>query len=134
MSVRFRRLGDGEPKYQTAPGDRPRLFNTPDLLQRSADIVITEGEIDCITAHLCGLKAVGVPGAQSWLPHFREPFLGYRTAFILADGDEAGTKFAETVAKTLPNAKVIPMPDGQDVNSFVVDKGPKALLERIKRK
>ncbi len=134
VSIRFRRLhGDG-PKYMTQAGDRPRMYNTLALLQRSADVAITEGEIDCITAQLCGINTVGIPGAQAWLPHFREPFLGYRTVYILADGDDPGMQFANTVAKTLPNAKVIPMPSGTDVNSIVVDRGPQALMERIKRK
>jgi DNA primase len=94
-------------------------------------VAITEGEIDAITAQVCGLPAVGVPGAQAWLPHFREPFLGYRDVFVLADGDEAGLRFANTVAGTLPNAKVIPMPPGQDVNSLVLSEGKQALLERM---
>jgi hypothetical protein len=109
-SIRFRCMADhehtGHGKYMTAPGDRPRLFNTVALLKPAPAVAITEGEIDAITAQVCGLPAVGVPGAQAWLPHFREPFLGYRDVFVLADGDEAGLRFANTVAGTLPNAKV----------------------------
>lgn len=116
----------------TVAGDRPRLFNTRALLRPSAEVAITEGELDAITAQaLCGINTVGVPGAQAWQPHFREPFLGYREVFILADGDEAGMLFANTVAKTLPNAKVIPSPPGEDVNSLVVKYGREALIERI---
>jgi DNA primase len=136
VSIRFRCIEDhdhkGHGKYMTLPGDRPRLFNTLALLKQSPTIAITEGEIDAITAQVCGIPAVGVPGATSWQPHFREPFLGYREVFVLADGDEAGSKFANTVARTLPNAKVIPCPPGQDVNSLVLGSGPDALLERIK--
>jgi hypothetical protein len=136
VSVRFRCIQDhdhkGHGKYMTAPGDRPRLFNTLALLKDSPKIAITEGEIDAITAHVSGLPAVGVPGAQAWQPHFREPFLGYRNVFVLADGDDAGMVFANTVAASLPNAKIIPMPPGEDVNSLVAAKGKDALLERIK--
>lgn len=135
VSVRFRCLVDhehrGHGKYMTQAGDRPRLYNTVALLQNSQTIAITEGEIDAITAQLCGVPTVGVPGAQSWQKHFREPFLGYREVFVLADGDEAGLKFAETVAESLPNAKVIPMPPGEDVNSLVISQGKQALLDRI---
>lgn len=135
VSIRFRCIEEhdhkGHGKYMTASGDRPRLYNTLALLRDSAKIAITEGEFDAITAQVCGLPAVGVPGAQAWQPHFREPFLGYRDVYILADGDEAGMGFANTVASTLPNAKIIPMPPGEDVNSLVVLKGKEALMERL---
>jgi len=135
VSIRFRCIADhdhkGHGKYMTLAGDRPRLYNTLALLKKSPVIAITEGEIDAVTAQVCGIPTVGVPGATSWQPHFAEPFLGYREVFILADGDEAGMQFANTVAKTLPNSKVIPCPPGEDVNSLVLSKGKQALLERI---
>jgi DNA primase len=132
VSIRFRRITPGSGgKYLTVAGDRPRLYNTLALLQKSPVIAITEGEIDAITAQVCGIPAVGVPGAQAWRSYFREPFLGYRTVYVLADGDEPGMQFAETVAKTLPNARVVPMPTGSDVNDLVITRGKQALLERI---
>lgn len=115
----------------TVAGDKPRLYNTHALTRYSRDMAITEGELDAITAELCGVPTVGVPGAQMWKSHFRELFLGYRNVNILSDGDEAGMDFARQVAKTLPNARIIPMPDGEDVNSLVVTRGKAALLERI---
>lgn len=137
VSIRFRCIEDHNckvlkhGKYMTLAGDRPRLFNTFALLKQSPVIAITEGEIDAITADICGIPAVGVPGAQSWQEYFKEPFFGYRDVFVFADGDEPGMEFATTVAKTLPNAKIIPMPEGEDVNSLVINQGRKALMERI---
>lgn len=130
-SLRFRRLDGGKPKYMTVAGDKPRLYNTVALTEYSRDMAIAEGEIDAITAELAGIPTVGVPGSQTWKPFMRELFLGYRIVNILADGDEAGMDFAHQVAKTLPNARIIPMPDGEDVNSVVVKQGKHALLERI---
>ncbi|QFG08640.1 DNA primase [Mycobacterium phage Vanisoa] len=130
-SIRFRRLDDGKPKYMTVANDKPRLYNTNTLTNYSKDMAITEGEIDAITAELAGIPTVGVPGSQNWKPHFRELFLGYRYVNILADGDDAGMDFARQVAKTLPNSRIIPMPDGEDVNSLVTTQGKDALLERI---
>lgn len=132
VSIRYRRLDDGKPKYLTSAGDRPRLYNTLALIRQSPYVAITEGEIDAMTAQACGVPTVGVPGATSWKPYFREPFLGYRDVFILSDGDEAGLQFANTVAGTLPNAKVVASPPGEDVNSLVMKQGKAALLERIK--
>ncbi|AWY03879.1 DNA primase [Gordonia phage Nedarya] len=130
-SIRFRKLDGSEPKYLTMPGDKPRIYNTVAMTQYSKDISICEGEIDTITAELAGVPAVGIPGAAMWKPFFRELFLGYRNVNILADGDEAGMAFASTVAKSLPNARIIPMPEGEDVNSLVYHQGEYALLERI---
>ena len=42
-------------------------------------------------------------------------------------------QFANTVAASLPNGKIIPMPPGEDVNSFVQKNNPTALLERTRR-
>jgi hypothetical protein len=130
-AIRFRKLDGSSPKYMTVPGDKARLYNTHSLTRYSKDIAITEGEIDAVTAELAGVPAVGVPGAQMWKPYFRELFMGYRNVNILADGDEAGLDFAKQVAKTLPNARIIPMPGGEDVNSLVLRGGKQALLERI---
>ena len=116
----------------TVAGERARLFNTTALLQQSDTIAITEGEIDAISAEACGIPAVGVPGVEAWQPHFVEPFLGYREVYILADGDEAGLRFGNGVAHSLNNAKLIPMPQGEDVNSVFVAGGRDALTERIK--
>jgi hypothetical protein len=136
VSLRFRCIEDhahqGHGKYNTQPGDRPRLYNTRSLIQAHDTIAICEGEFDTITALAVGVEAVGVPGATSWQPHFRDPFLGYETVYVLADGDEAGYRFARTIAETLPNAKIIPCPPGEDVNSLVVNHGKQALLERLK--
>lgn len=130
-SIRFRRIDGGSPKYWTVEGDKPRLYNTIALTRYSRDMAITEGEIDAITAELAGIPTVGVPGSQTWKPFMRELFLGYRIVNILSDGDDAGMDFAKQVAKTLPNARIIPMPDGEDVNSVVTKQGAHALLDRI---
>lgn len=132
VSIRFRRLVGGGAKYLSVAGDQPWLYNTYALVRHSPVVAITEGEIDAITASLCGIPAVGVPGAQMWKPHFREMFAGYRDVYILADGDDPGLAFANAVAGTMFNSKVIPMPPGEDVNSLVIGEGKQALLERMK--
>ncbi|QKY78851.1 DNA primase [Mycobacterium phage KingCyrus] len=130
-AIRYRKLDGSTPKYLSMPGEKDRLYNTVALTRYSKDMAICEGELDTITAELCGIPTVGLSGAQKWKPHFRELFLGYRNVNILADGDDAGMEFAKSVAKTLPNARIIPMPDGEDVNSLVTKQGKDALLERI---
>lgn len=134
VSLRFRCLEDhehnGHGKYNTVTGDRPRLFNTLALIEPHDRVAITEGEVDAMTSTANGLPAVGLPGSTTWQEHFREPFLGYETVFVLADGDDPGRSFARTITKDLPNAKAILMPDGYDVNKLVCQYGREALLER----
>jgi DNA primase len=136
ISIRFRCIKHhehaGHGKYMTVAGDSPHLFNTQALMKPSPVVAVTEGELDAVTAQLCGVPAVGVPGAHAWQPHFRELFLGYKDVFVVTDGDSAGGQFGAAIAGQLPNAKVIPMPPGEDVNSLVVTQGPQAFTERLK--
>lgn len=137
VSLRFRCIDPecehkGHGKYMTVAGDRPRLYNTKALLEPSPVVCVTEGEFDAVTADLCGLPAIGVPGAESWQKHFKEPLLGYETVYVLADGDRPGMRFATAVAGQLANAKILPMPPGEDVNSLVLSQGKQALLDRIR--
>lgn len=135
VSIRFRCFNDhehhGHGKYNTEPGDKGRLFNTVALTEPIDRIAVTEGELDAITATMCGIDAVGVPGATQWQKHFREPFLGYETVWVLTDGDDPGMRFARIVAETLPNARIVPMPEGEDVNSLYRKEGINSLRERI---
>ena len=136
VAIRFRCVEDhvcqGHPKYLSAPGDRPRLYNTQALLQPCDKVGIAEGELDAVTATACGIPTVGVAGSGMWKPWFVPPFEGYREVLIFADGDEAGTKFADDVASTLPNARVIQSPDGYDVNSLVNERGRQYFIERLR--
>ncbi|GAA5081412.1 MULTISPECIES: toprim domain-containing protein [Nocardia] len=136
VSIRFRCIAEdcehsGHGKYMTLAGDRPRLYNTADLLVPSRFVVLAEGELDAIAAHRIGLPTTGFPGSNAWQPWFRDALLGYETALIPADGDKAGRKFAAATAKHLPNAKVIYLPEGEDVNSLILAEGPEAFKERL---
>jgi DNA primase len=138
VSMRFRCITEGcdhpnHGKYMSAPGDSPRLYNTIAFLDNEDVIAICEGEIDTITATIAGIPAVGVAGVETWKPHFREPFLGYERVLILADGDDPGMRFANNVAKSLPNSTIVPCKPGEDVNSEYTKFGLESLMERINR-
>jgi hypothetical protein len=157
-TIRFRCIEEGcdheghlGGKYVSMPGieGKPHLFNTRALQLDTPTIAITEGEIDAITAEICGVPAVGVAGVQSWLPHFADPFFGYETVFILADNDEKkyhnncprcknkcrghnpGMEFAFRLKENLPNSKIMPAAKGHDVNSMYLEMGQQAILERV---
>lgn len=136
VSMRFRCIEDhehqGHGKYNTVPGDTGRLFNTIDIVENDQTIAICEGEMDAVAAHVAGIGAVGIPGAQIWKPYFTEPFIGFETVWVLADGDPAGRSFGDTVAKKVSSARVVSFPEGHDVNSFIVTYGAEALKEKLK--
>ena len=136
VSIRFRCIEEhthqGHGKYNTVPGDTGRLFNTIDIVDNDQTIAICEGEMDAIAAHVAGIPAVGIPGAQMWKPFWSEPFIGFESVWVLADGDAAGRSFGDTVAKKVSTARVVPFPEGQDVNSFICKYGAEALKEKLK--
>lgn len=125
VDVTRRSLNGGEPKYL-------RTANVP-FMVRSAnadEVVLCEGEIDTITCHMAGIKAMGIPGAKSW-----DPIWGYLlrdcTVTIAFDGDEEGRRATARVFKELKSIGVevyaTIMPDQEDINSLWVDGGKDAL-------
>jgi DNA primase len=137
MTVRFRRLGDGDgPKYRSVPGDPPRIYNANALLVPSDHIAICEGEFDAIAANEAGIPAIGIAGVSAWKSYFARCFKGYKAVYILADQDDKGQgmEFAEKVAEQIKSARISPMPAGHDVNSYVLENGREALLDRLEIK
>lgn len=133
--IKFRRLGDnsGGAKYLGTPGFKPSLYNTHDLIKNEDEICVCEGELDAVTASAYGIPAVAVPGATTWQKKWNPIFFGYETVFVLADGDQPGLDFAGVVAENLPNVKIVPMLEGEDVNSMIVKYGVDKIKEMIGR-
>lgn len=135
VSLKFRRIGEGSgPKYLYQSGTvAKRLFNPGALFDDRPFICVCEGEIDAITAEQAGLPAVGIAGVDNWQPYFRRVFYGYDDVFILGDNDDKGqgSDFARALAELIPSAKVVLMPDGHDVNSFVQEQGEAALRDKV---
>lgn len=121
-------------KYMGHPGANTHLFNTVDIQNSDDEIAICEGELDAICAHLCGIKAVGVPGVKNWKDHYYRLFKGYKTIWIFADGDSWGEGLAKKLSEKMGDKiRIIKMPDGEDVNSMVLKHGKQALLKGIGR-
>lgn len=129
--IRFRALDGSKPKYTSTPGAKPRVYNTQALTQPGLVVGICEGELDAVTASLAGLPTVGLPGSTTWQPHWAEMFKGYHEVLVFTDGDEPGEKMGRTIAKALSNARIIPCPDGEDINSILTSQGLDALREKL---
>lgn len=128
VSIRFRTLEpDGQPKYMSQPGDPPRLYNTRALHCGAIDVGIAEGELDAITATICGMPTVGVPGALMWQKHWGCLFAGFRHVYVFTDGDKPGRALGRTIAEQVSNAQIITLPDGEDLNSLYAEGGKEAV-------
>lgn len=129
--MRYRRVAqDDGPKYLSTHGEQARPYNVGSLNSEVGPYFITEGEMDAIIGAQSGLLTVGFPGAQSWRAVFGRLFR-FRTVFVLADGDDAGRMFADTVRKSIEGAKVIEMHPGGDVNSMYLEHGEQYLREWV---
>jgi DNA primase len=138
VGFKFRRIDDGKPKYGSPTGQKAHLYNVSDVLLMSAYIVICEGELDAvITSGMLGIPAVGVPGVQSWKPHFPKLFNGYDTVYVVGDNDvkedgsNPGAEFSKRVANEIINSQIVTLPPGLDINDYYLAYGAdatKALL------
>lgn len=131
-SLRFRAIGDGDPKYLGIPGVPTRLFNIRDIHEtQESYICVTEGEIDSMILSQCGLPAVGVTGASAWKKHHARMLSGFSTIFVFGDGDKAGQEFNRRVSETLTSAVVLTLPGGSDVNDLYLRAGKTAIDDLI---
>ena len=105
-------------KYQSLPGDPPRIYNTTSLAKTSPHIVIAEGEFSSWAVELDGIPSIAVQGTGAWADSFYRAVLGYARVFILGDGDEAGRKMTEKLAERLPNGVPVSLPEGEDPDSL----------------
>lgn len=141
VALRFRRPPDKDtgPKYWQPPGSDLTIFNVRAFFEADTVIVITEGEMDCMTVAQCGIPCVGIPGASAWKDYYQPLFEGYDRVIICADNDDkemkngehAGRKFSAMVAKQVPGPEVILMPEGHDVNSYFGEVGVAGLREYL---
>lgn len=111
-------------KYLGGAGVPPRIYGVEHLVSAGGAVCVTEGELDALTLGQCGYSAVGVPGAQTWKPHWNRLFEDFTRIFVFCDGDAAGTKVEKAWVERFPQAvEIVRMPDGEDVNSMYLKEG-----------
>jgi DNA primase len=122
----------GHPKYMCETDIPPLLYNAPDLLVDADVLYVCEGELDAVVVSgVLGLPCVAFPGAANWRPHFNKAVSpDWEQIYVIADGDDPGRAAARDVAKHL-RARVIKMPDGDDVSSFYMKNGREATLAKL---
>lgn len=132
VDLRFRALGNEEPRYMGLTGGTTHLYNVGAFFRASSYICICEGEIDTITLDfVVGIPAVGVPGVNNWKKHYTRLLLDFEKVFLFSDGDNAGLEFSKSLARELPNLITIQAPEGEDVNSLYKTHGADYFKEKI---
>lgn len=123
-----------EPKWLSARGSKPILFNLPSLeVQNLEAVVICEGAADTITASValegCSFVAcVGVPGTSAWQPSWASLFTGLRVV-VAADNDAAGRTLEEAIRQSLDTAPQYFRPSLNDLTDTAKEIGLPALRE-----
>lgn len=139
VQIRFRAIpytgvpGDPEdsPKIMGEPGMKTTIYNAIDLLNADT-ICLCEGEPDVWSARQAGFNAIGIPGANAWSNIYAK-ILRYRRVIILADNDDhgEGLKFAKQVREDVRGSRIKLMPQGYDVNKYLIENGTESLKEFI---
>ena len=134
VSVKFRRLDDGKPKYGQPTGQKLHLYNVADVALDSSHIVVTEGELDAvIISGILRIPAVGVPGVAAWKPYYAKLMTGFDTVYVVGDNDlkedgtNPGAEFSKRVASEIINSHIVQLPLGMDINEFYLQHGPTEL-------
>ena len=138
VGFKFRRLGEGNPKYGAPANQKSHLYNVRDLEEESDVLVICEGEFDTlIVSQILKVPAIGCPGVASWKQHFAKMAIGYDRVLIVgdnddkADGSNPGQDFARRVAQEVPNSQIVQLPSGMDITDCYLTEGPDKLRERL---
>lgn len=127
-----KRKQDGSANFRATTGVSREVYNI-DALSRDADqpIVITEGEIDCLSVMQSGfLRAISLPDGWTEQGNKVEPLVNVlealrRSPFVVVagDNDAAGESLPKTVANILAghDVRYVTWPDGcKDANDVLV--------------
>lgn len=132
-AIRYRSVDGREPKVINEAGKGLHIFAV-----RAADEavgVICEGEIDAMTAWQCGVKAVGIPGANTWKEEWAYLFRNCEVVKVAMDNDEAGRKGAHYIGRTIKRIGVdvdlAQLAEGQDINDLYLKEGREAVREAL---
>lgn len=136
LNVRRYKLGaSAADKMLNLPGHGSAQLFHPEILEENDEVVITEGETDCILLNQYGIPAVThTAGAATFRPQWASSFSG-KTVWICYDNDDAGRKGALKVEAVLKEfASVIFVMDigvaipnkGADVTDYLHKEGHSA--------
>lgn len=137
-------LGQGEPKYLNSP-ESP-IYNKSSVLygferakeaiRKEGFAILMEGYMDCLQAYQAGfLQAVACCGTSLTRGHTRLLKRYTDRVVVNFDPDVAGQRAARRSIDLLLEegfeVRVLTLPDGQDPDRFLLEKGPEAYGKRL---
>ena len=107
-------------KYFTGPGEPVRMYGLDDL-DDAEDVIITEGEFDCLALrqHLRSspddrvrkIAVVGLAGANGFKDGFETYFANAKRVFVGLDPDDTGKRYAVAIKEKLgARARILELP------------------------
>jgi DNA primase len=130
------------PKMLTPPGCSAELYGWERLRGQPPRIIICEGEFDRLVLEGQGIAAVtSTGGARLFRAEWARNFEAIDEVYLCFDRDQAGREGALSVARVLPKARIVELPEevgpSGDVTDFFVRLGKTrddflALLEAAK--
>ena len=113
------------PKMFCSRGGRVELYGWERTLERPQQIIVCEGEFDRLVLEGRGIAAVtSTGGAATFRWEWAEALHEISQVFVCFDNDEPGCKGAERVARLIPHARIVRLPEdigpGGDVTDFFV--------------
>lgn len=140
VGFKFRDLRpEAKLKYLNPAGQKARLFNVGAFHRAGDFIAICEGEIDALTLDiLCDIPAVSVPGATAWNAKvYPRCFEGFSKVWVFADHDRLddgrnpGYELWLRIKDTVPQASLVRLAQGTDVNETYLSEGREELRAKI---
>lgn len=119
---------------QQAGGAEPCLFGWHLIDPKARSIAITEGEIDAMSLHQCGIPAMSVnagAGNHQWIENDWEKLERFSEILVFFDNDEAGNKGAAEIIHRLgaERCKRVQLPT-KDANEWLMQGAESGLSDR----
>ena len=83
--------------------------------REAACIIVVEGESDAQTLWQHDIPALGIPGAGTWKPEWREYLRGLQV-YVWQEADKDGEAFVGRVGESVPETQVLEHPKYKDVS------------------
>jgi hypothetical protein len=138
--IAFARAATGpDSRFRWRSCDKVIPYGLWRLDRQNADVILCEGESDAQTFWFHDIPALGIPGAGNWKPEWVQPGgllagLAGLTVYVWRESDRGGETFAQRVAESLPDCRILTPPQGRkDISDCLLagDDVP-ALVARLK--
>jgi CHC2 zinc finger/Toprim-like len=120
--------GSDAPKMVSLRGSTIEIYGWEVLRLKPKRVIICEGEFDRLVLEANGFDAVtSTGGAGTFRPEWAREFEAIPEVYVCFDRDDAGRAGALRVARMIPHAKIVELPEevgeGGDVTDFFVHLG-----------